>query len=56
LGQSRCFDLLTVTSGVPPTSDIDGPSRHFRKGPSADISRQRDCLGMRLPHKARNAF
>lgn len=28
-GQARRFDLLTVTSGVPPTSDIAGPRRHL---------------------------
>jgi hypothetical protein len=37
LGQARRFDLLTVTSGVPPTSDIAGPGRHFRKVPPADF-------------------
>ena len=37
-GQAPRFDLLTVTSGVFPTSDITGPSRQFRKGPRADFS------------------
>jgi len=37
-GQARRFDLLTVTSGVPLTSDIAGPSRDFRKVPAGDIA------------------
>jgi hypothetical protein len=29
LGQKRRFDLLTITSGLPRTSDVSGPGRHF---------------------------
>jgi len=37
LGQSRRFDLLSITSGLPPTSDVFGPNRHFAFVPRADI-------------------
>ena len=38
-------DLLILPSGVPPTSDIVGPGRHFRKVPFADIgARQQGAL------------
>ena len=35
-GQTRRFDLLTDTSGLPPTSDIAGPGQ-FANGPQADM-------------------
>ncbi len=41
MGQTRRIDPLTATSGAPSTSDIAGPSRHFRKGPKADMNRPR---------------
>ena len=37
MGQSRRFDLLSITSGLPPTSDVFGPNRHFAFVPIADI-------------------
>src|SRR5882757_6945505 len=39
VGQSRRFDLLSVTSALPRTSDVSGPGRHFEYGPLADIDR-----------------
>jgi hypothetical protein len=37
VGQSLRFDLLAITSGVPPRTDIAGPCPDFRKGPNPDI-------------------
>ena len=35
-GQSRQFDLLSVTSALPRTSDVSGSGRHFAFVPSTD--------------------
>jgi len=46
LGQARRFGLVTVTSGVPSTSYIIGPSRHFRKVPKEEVAaRPRQAFG-----------
>ena len=37
VGQTRRFDLLSITSDMPSTSDLPGPGQHFAKGPSADM-------------------
>src|SRR5215207_7085744 len=37
-GQSRRFDLPTMTSGLPHLTDIFRTSRHVSKVPTADIS------------------
>ena len=37
-GQTRRFDLLSVTSDVHSTSDVSGPGRHFAVGPKAEIA------------------
>jgi hypothetical protein len=33
VGQTRRFDLLSITSDLPSTSDVSGPGRHFAFGP-----------------------
>jgi hypothetical protein len=58
LGHSLRFDLLSITSDMPSTSDVSGPARHFAKVPKADIasmvlacrmdSLTRSCNG--IPH------
>jgi len=35
-GQTRRFDLLSITSDMPSASDVSGPGRHFAKVPSGD--------------------
>src|SRR5882757_307493 len=42
VGQTRRFDLLSVTSDVHSTSDVSGPGRHFAVGPRAVIA----CMAM----------
>jgi hypothetical protein len=42
VGQTRRFDLLSVTSDVHSTSDVSGPGRHFAVGPKPDVSRSVD--------------
>ena len=37
-GQTRRFDLLSVTSGLPPTADVSGPGWHLTFVPRPDIS------------------
>jgi hypothetical protein len=39
-GQTRRFDLLTATSGLPLASDVPGPGWHVSKVPTADIGRE----------------
>jgi hypothetical protein len=41
LGQTRRFDLMSITSDVPPTSDVSRPDWHFAFGPRADLGSQR---------------
>jgi hypothetical protein len=36
--QSRRFDLLSITSALPRTTDVSGLGRHFAFVPNADIS------------------
>ena len=38
-GQTRRSDLLTITSGLPPTTDVHGPKGQVSKVPKADSAR-----------------
>src|SRR6266446_10043229 len=42
-GQSRHSDCWSITSGLPRTSDISGPGRHFAVGPEAVFIRLKGC-------------
>ena len=37
-GQTRRFDLLSITSDMPSTSDVSGPGQHFAKVPVPEVS------------------
>ena len=37
MGQSRRFDVLSVTSALPQIADISGPGRYFAFVPIADM-------------------
>ena len=39
-GQTRQFDLLSVTSGLHPTADISGRGQHFAFVPNADMRKR----------------
>jgi len=49
LSQSRRFDLLSVTSALPRTSDVSGRGRHFAFVPLADIAPTGRGIGTRIP-------
>src|SRR3981189_2621572 len=54
VGQTRRFDLLSVTSDVHSTSDVSGPGRHFAVGPLADMDDLRrlvHCRAARLANE-----
>ena len=53
-GQACRFELLTITSGLPRTSDVSGPGRHFGFGPKATC--QIPAQSWAQPGRARRAY
>jgi enamine deaminase RidA (YjgF/YER057c/UK114 family) len=45
LGQSRRFDLLSIKSALPRTSDVSGRGRHFAFVPTGDLAQVDNAVG-----------
>jgi hypothetical protein len=45
MGQTRRFDLLSITSALPPTSDVSRTSQYFAFVPNSDIASLNHLVG-----------